>query len=137
MANYKPIVYVPGSGGGIKVMPSNNLLECNGFVATPNNLASAASISIDLSQKSKFALAIAHNVTFTFTNPVPGGGCSILIVQTTGGNTATFNGCKFFGSTPTLSTAAGAIDLFGAEVFTNPVDGTTVWILANLLKGAT
>jgi hypothetical protein len=98
-------------------------------------LTSAATIDLNLSVSARYALVISHNVTFNFTNPVIGGGCSIIIIQdSTGGRTATFSGCKFSGGTPTLSTAAAAIDLFGAEFYQHPVGGAVI-IIANLLKG--
>jgi hypothetical protein len=91
-------------------------------------LTSAAAIDVDYSTGSQFAVTLADNATFSFSNFPTGGNLVITITQDgTGGRTGTFTSCLFPGGFPSLSLAAGDID-----VVTVYNDGTN--LLANIGK---
>jgi len=77
-------------------------------------VASSTSITIDMGTGINFALSLAHNTTLNAPTGTVGGrsGC-MLITQTGGSNTMAFNTVWKFpgGVDPTLSTAAGAVDM--------------------------
>ena len=89
-----------------------------------------SSYAIDISTGNVFNLILSANCTFTFTNPPASGvSCSftlILAQDGTGSRTATWPAAVKWpgGTAPTLSTAAGAIDVL---TFTT-VDGGTTWL---------
>jgi len=103
--------------------------------STPLSVAYAASITLDLSQRSNFVIgALTGNLTLAFSNPIPGmGGCVELRQDATGGRTITLSGTNFSrngGTTIVLSTSANAYD-----ILTYYVDSTSK-ICVNLgMKG--
>jgi hypothetical protein len=91
-------------------------------------LPSAATIEVDYSTGSQFAVTLADNATFNITNFPTGGNLVITITQDgTGGRTGAFTSCIFPGGFPALSLAANDID-----VVTVYNDGTS--LLANIGK---
>ena len=91
-------------------------------------LPSAATIAVDYSTGSQFAVTLADNATFNITNFPTGGNLVITITQDgTGGRTGAFTSCIFPGGFPALSLAANDID-----VVTVYNDGTS--LLANIGK---
>jgi len=91
-------------------------------------LPSAATIEVDYSTGSQFAVTLADNATFNITNFPTGGNLVITITQDgTGGRTGAFTSCIFPGGFPGLSLPAGDID-----VVTVYNDGTS--LLANIGK---
>ena len=92
------------------------------------NLTSAAAIDVDFSQGTNFAVTLADNATFSFSNVPAGASLAITITQDAlGGKTGTFTGVKFPGGFPALSLGGSDID-----VVTVYNDGTS--LLANIGK---
>lgn len=100
--------------------------------AAPIALFDAATIAVDGSLANVYTVTLAGNRTLGFpTNPVPGRSYQFFIYQdATGGRTLAYaSGWKFAnGIVPTLSTAAGALDILSATY-----DGTK--LAAVLSKG--
>lgn len=83
-----------------------------GYKEDINALTSSTGITVDASLASVHTVTLAHNTTFTISNLPTGGSVTIIITQDgTGSNTGAFASTKFAGGTPTLSTAANAIDV--------------------------
>jgi hypothetical protein len=98
-----------------------------------NALTSSSTITVDCDLAPVHKVTLAVNTGFVITNLSSGQTVTIIIVQdATGSRTATFGtdtstAVKFAGGTPTLSTAANAID-----VVTIYNDGTN--FLGNIAK---
>jgi hypothetical protein len=83
-----------------------------GYKEDINALTSSTGITVDASLASVHTVTLAHNTTFTISNLPTGGSVTIIITQDgTGSRTGAFASTKFSGGTPTLSTAASAIDV--------------------------
>ena len=83
-----------------------------GYKEDINALTSSTGITVDASLASVHTVTLAHNTTFTISNLPTGGSVTIIITQDgTGSRTGAFASTKFAGGTPTLSTAANAIDV--------------------------
>ena len=98
-----------------------------------NSLTSSSTVNVDCSLGPIFTITLAHNTTFNIKSLGTGQTVSIIITQDgTGSRTGAFgtegsSAVKFAGGTPTLSTAAAAIDVIS---ITN--DGTNY--LGNVAK---
>lgn len=78
------------------------------------NAASGAAATIDFEDSNEHIVTLTANCTFTFSNPIDGGRYALLLVQDgTGSWTVTWpsNVRWANGTTPTLTTTAGRIDL--------------------------
>jgi len=78
--------------------------------------SSGASPSIDWSQGNNQSVTLNANATITFTNPVAGGHYTLYVIQdATGSRTITWPATVRWsnGVTPTLTTAASQVDIFG------------------------
>ena len=83
-----------------------------GYKEDINALTSSTGITVDASLASVHTVTLAHSTTFTISNLPTGGSVTIIITQDgTGSRTGAFASTKFAGGTPTLSTAASAIDV--------------------------
>ena len=98
---------------GTGVINNNATVRFNvGYQEDINALTSSTGITVDASLASVHTVTLAHNTTFTISNLPTGGSVTIIITQDgTGSNTGAFASTKFAGGTPTLSTAANAIDV--------------------------
>ena len=98
---------------GTGVINNNATVRFNvGYQEDINALTSSTGITVDASLASVHTVTLAHNTTFTISNLPTGGSVTIIITQdSTGSRTGAFASTKFAGGTPTLSTAASAIDV--------------------------
>jgi hypothetical protein len=77
-----------------------------------NALTAGATVSVDTDLAPIHTITLNQNTTFSFTNLSTGQTVTLIIRQdATGSRTGTFTGVIFAGGTPTLSTAANAIDV--------------------------
>jgi len=111
------------------IIDLNDIVRFNvGYKEDISTLTSSASIAVDASTSSVHTVTLAENTTFSIENIVTGQSMMIIITQDgTGSRTGAFTSVKFPGGTPTLSTAAGAIDVI--SIFS---DGTNY--LGNIAK---
>jgi len=114
---------------GTGVINNNATVRFNvGYQEDINALTSSTGITVDAALASVHTVTLAHNTTFTISNLPTGGSVTIIITQDgTGSRTGAFASTKFAGGTPTLSTAANAIDV--VSIFN---DGTNK--IANIAK---
>jgi hypothetical protein len=77
-----------------------------------NALTAGATVTVNTDLAPIHTITLDQNTTFSFTNLSTGQTVSLIIRQdATGSRTGTFTGVIFAGGTPTLSTAANAIDV--------------------------
>jgi hypothetical protein len=119
-----------GTGGIIAQAP---VTFNAGYIEKINTLTSSSTITVNCALASIHKVTLATNTEFNITSLPTGGSVTLIITQDgTGSRTATFGtdgstAVKFSGGTPTLSTAASAID-----IVTILNDGTNY--LGNLAK---
>jgi hypothetical protein len=119
-----------GTGGIIAQAP---MTFNAGYIEKINALTSSSTITVNCALASIHTVTLATATEFNITNLPTGGSVTLIITQDgTGSRTATFGtdgstAVKFSGGTPTLSTAASAID-----IVTILNDGTNY--LGNLAK---
>lgn len=105
-----------------------------GFSTAFNALVDAATVVLDCASSNKFYVELAGNRVLSITNAHDGQDLEIWFQQDAGGNrTITWPANVYFdtGASPTLSTAADAIDRFKLTYHL----GLNIWIASSLLNG--
>lgn len=117
------------SGSALQVFrrnAANDAIECRTLVdtdignATPTSIASAASITIDCTNRNLTINALAHDATFSTSNLAAGRDVNIRIV--TGGATQALSfpvGWKWLGASPPANQGAGKSALLSLKIWGN------------------
>lgn len=92
--------------------------------------SSSTSKTIDWANGPVQKVNMTGNCTFSFTNHSSGGTYTLIMVQTSGGNTATLTGWNFGDNTPSFNTAAGKINVVSGVYY------LTQYLAAFAVKGA-
>lgn len=102
-------------------------LANKGGVENVSTTNATGATTLNLNNGNVFSVALTGNATFSVSNATAGKACSFTLYlkqDATGGRTVTWPaGTKWSGGAPTLSAAAGAVDIFVLET----IDNGTNW----------
>ena len=121
------LVYSVGKWTNTPLTGTAALPVGGGVETVSTNAATTGSITINIATANVFNMTLTGNTTFTFSGATAGKACAFSLYLSqdgTGSRTATWPTIKWAGgTTPTLTTAAGATDVMVFET----LNGGSTW----------
>lgn len=130
-ASARGILRLTGDLGGTAdspTVPSMARVNLGGQETVSTNSAATGAVTLNLANGNVFSLTLTGAITLTFSGATAGKACSFAVYlkqDTTGGRSISWPASVKWagGSSPTLSTAANAVDIVVFE----SIDGGTIW----------